>query len=201
MKKGYVLPIAERYKDFLAEAAVMAEAEDIVKHGSRDGRSAEERLSDALKGLVVQYCVAELVQAEGYKIELNHDASNFWYDFKIGHVFVDVKSRWVGRYWSQSPAEHRAIQEKNVRVLYLCIDAMPRDGSFVYRGACWSNDMAPSQFGGQYAVNDHFVAPDLATILTINQCDGCRVAAPLNDWRHHVYPDGSLIACTKDRYY
>ncbi|MGE0350031.1 hypothetical protein [Hydrogenophaga sp.] len=33
-----------------------------------------------------------------------------------------------------------------------------------------------------------------------NQCDGCAVGAPINEWGNHKYPDGSLIACSRDRY-
>jgi len=33
-----------------------------------------------------------------------------------------------------------------------------------------------------------------------NQCDGCAIGAPINGWGNHKYPDGSRIACTKDRY-
>ena|SRR5258706_15538492 len=38
------------------------------------------------------------------------------------------------------------------------------------------------------------------TAAEINQCDGCRVGAPLNAMGIHRYTDGSLIACTRDRY-
>lgn len=34
----------------------------------------------------------------------------------------------------------------------------------------------------------------------VNQCDGCRVKAPLTERGIHRYSDGSLIGCTKDRY-
>lgn len=33
-----------------------------------------------------------------------------------------------------------------------------------------------------------------------NQCDGCRVKAPLTMYGNHVYPDGSMMGCTKGRY-
>lgn len=33
-----------------------------------------------------------------------------------------------------------------------------------------------------------------------NQCDGCAVSAPFTDMGNHRYIDGSLIACTADRY-
>ena len=33
-----------------------------------------------------------------------------------------------------------------------------------------------------------------------NQCDGCAAGAELNQYGNHVYLDGSLIACTKERY-
>lgn len=33
-----------------------------------------------------------------------------------------------------------------------------------------------------------------------NQCDGCCVKAPINKNGNHIYPDGSLIGCTKKRY-
>jgi hypothetical protein len=34
----------------------------------------------------------------------------------------------------------------------------------------------------------------------MNQCDGCRVRAPLTDRGNHQMPDGGFMACTKDRY-
>jgi hypothetical protein len=36
--------------------------------------------------------------------------------------------------------------------------------------------------------------------LPVNQCDGCRVGAPLTDRRNHAMPDGGFMGCTKDRY-
>jgi hypothetical protein len=165
MKSGDVLDIVERYLDFCAEPSVIAEAKEIVLHGAPNGRTRDERFSDAHKGLAVQYAVAEVLEAQGFVIELNHDPKDFWYDFKINGVSIDVKSRWEGRYWSQSPAEHAKIKELNARVLYLCIDHMPKEGTFVYRGACWSDSMSSSQFGGQYATISHFAPVDLETLL------------------------------------
>lgn len=43
-----------------------------------------------------------------------------------------------------------------------------------------------------------WTAPTLAD--EINQCDGCLAGGKINVYGHHRYPDGSLIACTKDRY-
>jgi hypothetical protein len=34
----------------------------------------------------------------------------------------------------------------------------------------------------------------------VNQCDGCRVGAPLSGMGNHVMPDGGFMGCTKDRY-
>lgn len=34
----------------------------------------------------------------------------------------------------------------------------------------------------------------------LNQCDGCRIRAPFTRRGHHKYPDGSIMACTKDKY-
>jgi hypothetical protein len=34
----------------------------------------------------------------------------------------------------------------------------------------------------------------------INQCDGCRVKAPLSERGNHIMPDGGYMACTKDLY-
>lgn len=44
--------------------------------------------------------------------------------------------------------------------------------------------------------------PDMTTQtwLEVNQCDGCRVRAPLTDLGHHKMPDGGYMGCTKDRY-
>lgn len=36
--------------------------------------------------------------------------------------------------------------------------------------------------------------------VALNQCDGCRVGASLNERGIHRYSDGSRIACTRDRY-
>lgn len=35
---------------------------------------------------------------------------------------------------------------------------------------------------------------------TLNQCDGCRIKAPLTPMGNHQYPDGSFIGCTKELY-
>lgn len=42
----------------------------------------------------------------------------------------------------------------------------------------------------------------VATYITrpMNQCDGCRVKAPLTARGIHRYSDGSLIGCTRERY-
>lgn len=34
----------------------------------------------------------------------------------------------------------------------------------------------------------------------VNQCDGCRVGAPLTERGNHHMPDGGYMGCTKDRY-
>ena len=34
-----------------------------------------------------------------------------------------------------------------------------------------------------------------------NQCDGCAAGMPVNDWGHHVGPDGRPhMGCTRERY-
>lgn len=42
--------------------------------------------------------------------------------------------------------------------------------------------------------------PDRCPLREFNQCDGCRIKAPLTPMGNHRYPDGSLIGCTKKRY-
>lgn len=34
----------------------------------------------------------------------------------------------------------------------------------------------------------------------IIQCDGCQIGAPINEYGHHRYSDGSLMGCTRERY-
>lgn len=34
----------------------------------------------------------------------------------------------------------------------------------------------------------------------INQCDGCRVGAPISGQGNHIMPDGGYMRCTKGRY-
>lgn len=34
----------------------------------------------------------------------------------------------------------------------------------------------------------------------MNQCDGCRVSAPLTERGNHAMPDGGFMGCTKERY-
>jgi len=36
--------------------------------------------------------------------------------------------------------------------------------------------------------------------MPMNQCDGCRVGAPLTERGNHAMPDGGLMACTKAIY-
>jgi hypothetical protein len=35
---------------------------------------------------------------------------------------------------------------------------------------------------------------------SVNQCDGCRVSAPLTERGNHAMPDGGFMACSRDLY-
>lgn len=40
----------------------------------------------------------------------------------------------------------------------------------------------------------------IAGTVPVNQCDGCRVDAPLSPRGNHQMPDGGFMGCSKDRY-
>jgi hypothetical protein len=155
VKIGSVLPIQEYVKEFCSDWYVLEEATRIASNPSRDDtRSPELRLTHATNGLAVQFAFAKYLQQQGFEITLNFNRKDWWYDFIANGIYIDVKSRWDGKYFEQSQKECEHLKRTGAQVLYVCIDAMP-DGSFIHRGECWGADLHPSSFGKPFATSEN----------------------------------------------
>jgi hypothetical protein len=145
---GSWLPLQDLYTAFKADKFIIDEANEIVKSGAANGRSAEEKYDCSIRGLALQYALISYLEAnaDGEIILAPRDALHW--DFSFNGILIDVKGAW-GRYFSQSAWEQQEINRLHAQVLYLCVACFPED-KFQFKGGCWSQDLAPSQYGGQY---------------------------------------------------
>lgn len=143
---GTKLPIWHLYEAFLNDSQIEAEALDILKNGSSNGRDQVQRYIDAVQGLSLQYAVMVYLAMNGYTVS-RAPRGVFHYDLVVDGIKVDVKGRFTGKYWQQSKFEAEEIQKTGDEVLYFCVDYFSETqrpnalDRFVYHGSCWSNDL------------------------------------------------------------
>lgn len=148
---GAWLPILPMYELFLKDPGVLEEAQAVVKNGSKNGRSDAQRLLDATQGLALQYAVAAHLLMLGYTVSRAPNGV-YHYDLVVNGVLVDIKGRFSGKYWQQTPWEKSEIEKTGDRVLYLCIDWFPEaphrsnDQRFQHKGQCWSDNLEKGMY-------------------------------------------------------
>ena len=147
MKIGEELPgwVIQVFLQLLVDENVEKEASQIVRSGVRSGRTKAEHEESAIKGLALQYAIAEWLISLGFTVELA-PPDVMHYDLIVQGLKVDVKTRWHGKYWQQSEWEKAKIEETGDKVLYLCIDVF-QDGKLTHEGQCWSDKLQWSEFG------------------------------------------------------
>lgn len=143
------LPIWGHFAAFRTCPIVLAEAKEVVTHGSRNGRPNSERHENSVQGLALQYAVAVHLLMLGNVVS-RAPAGAYHYDLIVNGYYVDVKGRFTGKYWQQTDYEAKTIEETGDRVLYLCIDCFPEtrpeENRFQYKGACWSFDLEKGMY-------------------------------------------------------
>lgn len=162
LKKNTELPILKRVFELMDDSQVHQEAEELAKHANKNGRSVQEVQQNAIPSLAVQYAVFEHLSALGAEV---HEAPDgvYQYDGVLNGLLVDVKARFDGRWWQQTRWEAAKLKETQERVLYLCIDVMPKTLKIIFRGCVWIDNLRPSGYGCPYAYADDLSDLDFET--------------------------------------
>lgn len=150
--RGAVLPIEDRVIELMNSDEIATIAKELSVHAKKNGRSQQEVFENSVPSLAIEHAALEYF-AKTLNSKFEWPAPNvFHYDGKLNGVLVDVKTRFGGRYWQQTPWEVKTIADTGDKVLYICIDLLP--AAYKFMGCIWGSDLLPSQHGSPYAVAD-----------------------------------------------
>lgn len=149
MRCGTILPISKSVIDLMIDNELIAHAEKVALTCAKNGRTLEERVLNLIPSLAVEKATLAYLRTLGYIVN-DPPSDTFQYDGIVDDVLVDVKTRFDGKYWQQTPWEVSKLKQTGENVLYLCVDLMPTE-EFIFRGCTWGHELKTSNYGQPYA--------------------------------------------------